>query len=184
MTGFYADLEQLMQSKLVAGWQEFRRSKSFGYCKEFHDFLWKDAEYTHIHRKRLPHGPYEYAARYVGIPLMDTLLTLGIHMNTWFPGFYDIEDEFAGGRQPIKHPKGRASQMVLLVSADFSVRKLCKIELAFELMHSDVDEDFGFKVPKVTIVERYCDEPERFVRLSRATGAIEPYHRLGDSWVF
>ncbi|OBK30242.1 hypothetical protein A5634_16655 [Mycobacterium asiaticum] len=110
---FYSDLEARMQAALKIGLEDFRESKYFGYCSEYHDFLWADDRYTYTHRKRLPHAPYEFAARYVGIPLLNLLLDLGILTNTWFPGYYDIEDEFANGRQPPKHPSGRVSQMVL-----------------------------------------------------------------------
>jgi hypothetical protein len=184
MNPFYPELERLMQSKLAQGWEEFRRSKFFAYCKEYHDFLWQQEEYNRIHRRRLPHGPYEYAARFVGMPLMNMLLQQGIYMNTWFPGYYDIEEEFANGRNPPKHPKGRVSQMVLLYNADFAVHELCKLSLSFELLHVDVHGDFGFKVPEVSIGETYCEEPEKFIRLSRAEEPGRNYHLLGESWVF
>lgn len=182
-TQFYSTLESLMQSALEKGLEDFRRSKFLDYCREYHDFLWADEEYTHVHRKRLPHAPYEFAARFVGIPMMNLLLQMGLHTNAWFPGYYDIEDEYTNGRQPPRHPSGRVSQMVLFAKSDAGLEKICMLTITFQILHTDLDGAFGFKVPEVAIVESYCDEPEKYVHLINSDDPVEDYHLLGESWV-
>lgn len=185
MHPLYEEMEATFQKKITQGWEDFNKSDQYEFCKEFHDFLWDQEEFTSIHRRRLPHAPYEYAARYLGIPFMNELIKLGLHMNTWFPGDFDIRDEYPdSSKRGSRHPGGRISHLILLGKVDDRLEKVCKVALEFVLRHQDVDNAFGFKEPKIEIIETYQENPEKFINPARLREKTEHYNVLGQSWAF
>lgn len=185
MNKFYIELEGILQKKIIEGWKNFNNSTHHTYCKEYHEFLWKQEEYNQVHRKRLYHAPYEYAARFIGIPFMNELLKLGIYMNAWFPGYFDIIDEFADGtRYVVKHPAGRITYLVLFCNDSGNIKELCKIAIEFHVLHQDKHNAFGFREPILKMIETYHEHPEKIISLNKASEPTKEYHLMCNSESF
>jgi len=137
---------------------------AFFYLGEFEQFLWKQEEYNHKYRRQLPHAPYEYASRFLGIPFMNELLKLGLHMNTWFPGYYNLREEYPdASKLAVKHPGGRVTHLILFAHSENGPIRVCKLSLEFILQHQDIHHTFGFKEPIVKVIETYIDNPEKYI---------------------
>lgn len=154
----YLKLSAVLQEKLTEGWKEFVEGIQFPMLRDFAFFLEASEEFQTKHRGKLPHPAHEYAARHIGKPFMDQLVKLGLHLDFWFPGNFEISKETQREEYEKRQKINYSSDEEVAIRTFFSTllkgggEKICKISISFPHLH----DGFGFPVPPhLEIVECY-----------------------------
>jgi hypothetical protein len=167
MEDAFNQMELRLQNDLTRGWEEFLKHPHYQTFKDFALFLDDIDEFQTVHRNLLPHPPHEFAARFIGKPLMNTLMGWGFHTSCWFPGDYYDSAEIEYASETGEEVHARVFSMDVLY--DKGQNKLCQLTFTFPHLH----DGFGFLQPVVKISERYASSGEDvLVNLSKEVASV------------
>lgn len=140
-----AELEAIraqLESSLQKGWHELRNSELMPLLREYLAFLQEAGFYESQFRQRIPNPAYDYAARLMGRPFMDTARHLNLAFDQ-FPGEFSESEEFDQTDHEVR-------RFFLIAYRNGSA--LCRLAISFPHRHDTLEFPLP---PNVALVSVY-----------------------------
>jgi hypothetical protein len=137
------EIYQELQHSLIQGWQCFNESENSKLLNEFFGFLLNAGFDESQYRKNIPNPAYDYAAKLIGKPFLETARKFEIQFDEIFPGSFSTSKEVETGDFELR---------LFQLKAFYRNKPLCLFLLRFPHFH----EKFGFPLaPELKILELY-----------------------------